>query len=82
MHRQRHWIGVMALFSFLTSSAISLPALGGDVLTEVLREKGVINKEDWIRIEANREKKTAAQSTKSKKGKDKPSITIWTKKGF
>ncbi len=82
MHRQRHWIGVMALFSFLTSSAISLPALGGDVLTEVLREKGVINKEDWIRIEADREKKTAAQSTKSKKGKDRPAIPIWTKKGF
>ncbi len=84
MHAQRHWIGTMALFSFVISSAISLPAFGGDVLTEVLREKGVISKEDWIRIEADREKTAAAtQGTKTKKkSKDKPAIPIWTKKGF
>ena len=29
----------------------------GDTLTEVLREKGVITKEDWVKIEAAREKK-------------------------
>ena len=83
MHTQCRWIGAMALFSFIVSSTISLPAFGGDVLTEVLREKGVISKEDWIRIEADREKAAAAQGTKIKKeSKDKPAIPIWTKKGF
>ena len=83
MHAQHRWIGAMALFSFIVSSAVSLPAFGGDVLTEVLREKGVISKEDWIRIEADREKTAAAQGTKTKKkSKEKPAIPIWTKKGF
>jgi len=31
-----------------------LPVFGGDVLTEVLREKGIISKEDWDRIETDR----------------------------
>lgn len=80
MKTHRRWIGAFALFSFVATSAMSLPAFAGDVLTEVLREKGVITKEDWIRIEADREKKAAEYE--GKKGKDKPAIPIWTKKGF
>ena len=58
-----------------------LPVFGGDVLTEVLREKGVISKEDWDRIEADREKKAAGYGEK-KKSKDGPAIPFWSKKGF
>jgi len=81
MNSQHGWIGALALFSFLVSSALSLPAFGGDVLTEVLREKGVISKEDWIRIEANREKQAAVYEEK-KKSVDTPAIPFWSKKGF
>lgn len=58
-----------------------LPVFGGDVLTEVLREKGIISKEDWDRIEADREKKAAGYGEK-KKSKDGPAIPFWSKKGF
>lgn len=81
MYTQRRWIGTVALFSIIMSSAMSLPAFAGDVLTEVLREKGVINKEDWIRIEADREKQ-AAEHGEKKKSKDTPAIPFWSKKGF
>lgn len=81
MRMQHRWIGAMALGSFMMSSAMALPAFGGDVLTEVLREKGVINKEDWIRIEADREKQTSEYGEK-KKSKDTPAIPFWSKKGF
>ncbi|MDA0740178.1 MAG: porin [Nitrospirae bacterium] len=81
MRMQHRWIGAMALGSFMMSSAMALPAFGGDVLTEVLREKGVISKEDWIRIEADREKQTSEYGEK-KKSKDTPAIPFWSKKGF
>lgn len=81
MNMQHRWIGAMALGSFLMSSAMALPAFGGDVLTEVLREKGVISKEDWIRIEADREK-SAASPTEKKKSSNVPAIPFWSKKGF
>jgi len=68
--------GFLILFLFS-----SFPAFAGDVLTEVLREKGGINKEDWIRIEADREKK-AAGSPEKKKSKDGLAIPFWSKKGF
>jgi hypothetical protein len=51
------------------------------VLTEVLREKGVISKEDWDRIEADREKKAAGYG-ENKKSKDVSAIPFWSKKGF
>ncbi len=56
------------------------PAWAGDTLTEVLREKGVITKEDWIRIQAEKEKEEAsATSTK----RDQSDIKVgWSKKGF
>ena len=81
MIAQYRGIVLTALSCFLVSSAIPLPALGGDVLTEVLREKGVISKEDWIRIKADREKKAAGHGEK-KKNKDVPAIPFWSKKGF
>ena len=80
MYTRYRQIVAIALFSFVASITMSLPVFGGDVLTEVLREKGVINKEDWIRIETDREKRAAAQNTKSKKDKDRPAIAIWTQK--
>lgn len=56
-----------SLILFLFSS---FPAFAGDVPTDVLREKGMINKEDWIRIEADREKRPPVlpRRTKAKMG--------------
>ena len=71
MKTQSVWLGAIALVSFIVSSALSIPAFGGDVLTEVLREKGVISKEDWARIEADREKQ-AAGPQEEKKSADFP----------
>lgn len=68
--------GLLMLFLFS-----SLPAFGGDVLTEVLREKGVISKEDLKRIEADRKKQGEGYEGK-KKSKDTPAIPFWSKKGF
>ncbi len=52
----------------------------GDTLTDVLREKGMISKEDWIRIQAAKEKEEASSS--AKKG-DKSEVKVgWSKKGF
>ena len=77
MRTQRR--GMKVLFNFLIVSAMALPVWGGDVLTDVLREKGVISKEDWVRIDAARAyNPTAAE----KKNIDGLVNLSWTKKGF
>ena len=81
MNTQHRRIVATALSWFIVSSAMALPAFGGDVLTEVLREKGVITKEDWVRIEADREKQEASVGEK-KKSSNVPAIPFWSKKGF
>ncbi len=55
-------------------------ALAGDVLSEVLKEKGMISQEDWIRIQAAKEKEEAESTTK--KGDASDVKVGWGKKGF
>ena len=52
----------------------------GDTLSDVLKEKGMITKEDWIRIQAAEEKK--AEEEKKKQEEEFPVIAGWGKKGF
>ena len=52
----------------------------GDTLSDVLREKGMISKEDWTRIQAAEEKK--AEEEQKKQEKEFPVIAGWGKKGF
>ncbi|MCA9471460.1 MAG: OprO/OprP family phosphate-selective porin [Nitrospirales bacterium] len=71
---------VMALiFMLLYGSILTTPAFAGDTLADVLREKGTISKEDYIRIQAHEEKQAAEMS---KKKKDDEVKVGWGKKGF
>ena len=54
--------------------------LAGDTLSDVLREKGMISKEDWIRIQAAKEKEEAIAASAKKDDSD---VKVgWGKKGF
>ena len=59
---------------------LQVNAWAGDTLSDVLKEKGMITKEDWIRIQAAEEKKAEEQQ----KALDEkfPVIADWGKKGF
>jgi len=79
----RRWVRKgLGVLTLLAVSMNHVPVYAGDVLTEVLREKGVISKEDWIRIEADREKQ-AADPSYGKKAKSESDVKVgWSKKGF
>ena len=61
---------------------ISLPSMvwGSDILTDVLRDKGVLTKEDWVRIEADHEKK--AQELHDRMDSEFPIAVGYGRKGF
>ena len=82
MSIQRWIFGIMALFVLTAAMTFPQPATAGDSLTDILREKGVITKEDWIRLKAAEEKQ-AAEMPKAKKDKKKPGVKVgFGKKGF
>ena len=76
MKKLNQWLVV-----FLFGGALFLPNVwAGDTLTDVLREKGMITKEDWTRIQANEEKRAAEAE---KKLEDEFPVKVgWGKKGF
>ncbi|RMH08449.1 MAG: porin, partial [Nitrospirae bacterium] len=79
MPAQRSWIGLLGIVCLLILT--NAPAArSGDTLVDVLREKGVITKEDWVRIQAAKEKEEADEREKLKK--DFPVKVGWGKKGF
>ena len=69
-------IGTILCLGFL----LQVNAWAGDTLSDVLKEKGMITKEDWIRIQAAEEKK--AEEAKKKLDEEFPVIAGWGKKGF
>jgi len=76
MRKLRQW-----LFVFLFGGALFLPNVwAGDTLSDVLREKGMITKEDWIRIQAAEEKR--AEEAQKKLDEQFPVRASWGKKGF
>ncbi len=71
---------LIPIFLLITWSAAPLSAHAGDTLADVLREKGTISKEDYIRIQASEEKKAAEME---KQQTDKSDVKVgWGKKGF
>ncbi len=69
-------IGALVCLTFLLQGN----SLAGDTLSDVLKEKGMISKEDWIRIQAGKEKEEAEAQTKKEDASD---VTAsWGKKGF
>ncbi len=69
-------IGAMVFVSFLLQGT----TWAEDTLSDVLKEKGMISQEDWTRIQAAKEKKEVAQTTKKEKSSDVKAS--WGKKGF
>ncbi len=59
---------------------LQVNAWGGDTLSDVLKEKGMISKEDWMSIQAAEEKK-AEEQQKALEEKFPVSVS-WGKKGF
>lgn len=79
---QRHWgwEKVLALALIVGFSLTVSSAFAGEALTDILREKGVITKEDWIKVQAAEEKKAAEQEKQLKE--EFPVRAGWGKKGF
>jgi phosphate-selective porin len=71
-----HLIGAIVCWGFM----LQINAWAGDTLSDVLKEKGMITKEDWIRIQAAEEKK--AEEAQKKLHEEFPVIAGWGKKGF
>jgi phosphate-selective porin len=71
-----HLIGAIVCWGFL----LQVNAWAGDTLSDILKEKGMITKEDWIRIQAAEEKK--AEEAQKKLDEEFPVIAGWGKKGF
>ena len=69
-------MGALACLGFLLLGN----AWAGDTLSDVLKEKGMISKEDWIRIQAAEEKK--AEEAKKKQAEEFPVKAGWGGKGF
>ena len=80
MSIHRSGLGIAALVVLFMPMALTPTATAVDTLTDVLREKGVITKEDWIRIKAAEEKEAASQT--QNKEKDSQIKVGWGKKGF
>ena len=80
MSIHRSGLGIAALVVMFMPMALTPTATAADTLTDVLREKGVITKEDWIRIKAAEEKEAASQT--QNKEKDSQIKVGWGKKGF
>ena len=62
------------------SEAWAVDPLHEDTLWNVLREKGILTKEDWVRIEADREKK--AQELHERMDQEFPVAIGYGRKGF
>jgi len=69
-------LGTLVCLSFL----LQANAWAGDTLSDVLKEKGMITKEDWIRIQAAEEKK--AEEQKKILEEEFPVKVGWGNKGF
>ena len=75
MNIQRWIFGVMAFFVMMTAMTFPSVATAGDSLTDILREKGILTKEEWIRLNAAEEKPAAEMPTAKKdSGVKDPSV--------
>ncbi len=83
MNIQRWIFAIVALVVMTAPVTFPSPATAGDALIDILREKGVITKEDWIRLKAADEKQEATKATMKKEEKKKSGVEVgWGKKGF
>ncbi len=81
MQRYLKWFLPLSLFAFISALSIGSPRSAlADELAEVLRDKGVITKEDWIRVKAKEEKQAEEQQKRLEE--EFPVKVGWGEKGF
>ena len=80
MSIHRSGLGIAVLVALFMPVALTPVAAAGGTLTDILREKGVITKEDWIRVKAADEKEAATRT--QNKEKDSQIKVGWGKKGL
>lgn len=73
------WLRFIFLM-FVGVQFVGVPAVMGDELTDILRQKGVISQEDWTRVKAKEEKK--AEEVKLQKEDKFPIKVGYGKKGL
>ena len=78
---QKVWIAFIASLFFVFGHLTNVQRVeAGDPLVDILRQKGILDKEDWIKIEADKEKK--AEEIKKRREEEFPVKAGWGKKGF
>ena len=78
MCSQRWIVGIMALFIMLAPMTFPAAAMDGDLLLEILLEKGILTKEELIQIKAEEKKREAAKA--AAQTRKKPEIEVGVKK--
>ena len=74
MSIQRWIFGIVALFVMTASMTLPPEATAGDLLLEILLEKGIITKDELIRLKAEEKKREAAQA--AEQAKKKPEVKV------
>lgn len=74
MNIHRWTVGIVALFVMLASMTFTAMAMDGDLLLEILLEKGIITKDELIQIKAEGKKREAAKA--DTQAKRKPEIEV------
>ena len=78
MSIQRWSFGIVALFVTMASMTLPATAMDGDLLLEILLEKGIITKDELIQIKAEEKKREAAKAASP--AREKPEIEVGVKK--
>ena len=74
MSNQRWSFGIVALFVMMASMTFPPKATAGDLLLEILLEKGILTKDELIRLKAEEEKREAAKA--AEQAKKKPEVEV------
>ena len=74
MSIQRWIFGIVALFVMTASMTLPPEATAGDLLLEILLEKGILTKDELIRLKAEEKKREAAQA--AEQAKKKPEVKV------
>ena len=78
MCSQRWIVGIVALFVMLAPMTFPAAAMDGDLLLEILLEKGIITKDELLQIKAEEKKREAAKVTVQ--AKKKPDVEVSVEK--
>ena len=78
MKIQRWIVGIVALFVMLAPMTFPAAAMDGDLLLEILLEKGIITKDELTQIKAEEKKREAAKA--AAQARKKPQVAVGVEK--